>query len=107
MRCSVFGCMLASVIFASSAFAFKEETQPAPKAPSANLSTEKAKPQGKDGTVVSIPGLGKLGVIPKLDFGLELLYGDEGAKSSLRDDDQGTKSDDGDLRIRGSIKHRF
>src|SRR5262245_11135402 len=27
------------------------------------------------GTEVRIPGLGKVGVLPKLDFGLELLYG--------------------------------
>ena len=27
------------------------------------------------GTEVRIPGFGKVGVLPKLDFGLELLYG--------------------------------
>src|SRR5262245_33886038 len=29
------------------------------------------------GTEVRIPGIGKVGVLPKLDFGLELLYGNE------------------------------
>lgn len=63
---------------------------------------------GKDeadpGTEVSIPGLGKLGVLPKMDFGLELLYGANGQQEKL-EHDPGPETDD--LRIRGSVKHRF
>jgi len=33
------------------------------------------------GTEVRIPGLGKLGVLPKFDFGLELLYGEQKTSS--------------------------
>jgi len=58
-----------------------------------------------DGTAINIPGLGTVGVIPKLDFGMELLYSDENkqqTKPSPEDDD-----DDDALQIRGTIKHRF
>ncbi len=109
MRCSLLGCMIASALFATAAYAFEQETAPAPKAgPNAKLSGEDLpKGKGDDGTVVAIPGLGKLGVIPKLDFGLDLLYGDDANKPAI---DEGLKSNDqnsDDLRIRGSIKHRF
>ncbi len=60
---------------------------------------EKTAPEG---TEIRIPGLGKLGVLPKLDFGLELLYGAQ--DSAVIDDEPG----DGDqLTIRGRVKHRF
>lgn len=57
------------------------------------------------GVEVTIPGLGKLGVLPKLDFGLELLYGVNDQPAA----DQRLRTEDGsdDLRIRGSLKHRF
>lgn len=59
---------------------------------------------GKGGTEIRIPGLGKLGTLPKFDFGLELLYGVNEAKPS--DQDRSLPEPD-DTRIRGSIKHRF
>ena len=54
------------------------------------------------GTEVRIPGFGKVGVLPKLDFGLELLYGATDARG--RPDE---KSEPSDMQIRGTIKHRF
>ena len=54
------------------------------------------------GTEVRIPGLGTVGVLPKLDFGLELLYGANEPKGIAPD-----KSDTDDVQIRGTIKHRF
>lgn len=54
------------------------------------------------GTEVRIPGFGKVGVLPRLDFGLELLYG--ATESRGRPDD---KSEPSDVQIRGTIKHRF
>jgi hypothetical protein len=54
------------------------------------------------GTEVRIPGIGTVGVLPKLDFGLELLYGANEPKSGPDD-----KADQGDLQIRGTVKHRF
>jgi len=55
------------------------------------------------GTEVRIPGLGKLGVLPKLDFGLELLYGAaEGKQAPAL-----PNMPQDDLTIRGAIKHKF
>lgn len=54
------------------------------------------------GTEVRIPGIGTVGVLPKLDFGLELLYGANEAKGLPED-----KNDNNDVQIRGTIKHRF
>ena len=49
-----------------------------------------------------IPGFGKVGVLPKLDFGLELLYGATESKG-IRED----RTEPSDVQIRGTIKHRF
>ena len=54
------------------------------------------------GTEVRIPGLGTVGVLPKLDFGLELLYGANEQKGVPEE-----KADPNDVQIRGTIKHRF
>ena len=62
-----------------------------------------ALPKQKQGTELSIPGLGTVGVIPRMDFGLELLYGE---KADVQESPQPEADSDG-LRIRGSIKHRF
>ena len=53
------------------------------------------------GTEVRIPGFGKVGVLPKLDFGLELLYGATESKG------MSDKAEPSDVQIRGTIKHRF
>ncbi|MBC8049632.1 MAG: hypothetical protein H7X92_05740 [Chitinophagales bacterium] len=52
-------------------------------------------------TEINIPGVGSIGVLPKLDFGLDLLYGansEETAESAPKNDD---------VIIRGTLKHRF
>ena len=54
------------------------------------------------GTEVKIPGIGTVGVLPKLDFGLELLYGANETKVGPED-----KNESNDVQIRGTIKHRF
>jgi hypothetical protein len=54
---------------------------------------------------VRIPGLGTLGVLPKLDFGLELLYGVNEDKR-LEPEKGAIEPDDG-VQIRGTLKHRF
>jgi hypothetical protein len=54
------------------------------------------------GTEIRVPGVGSVGTLPKLDFGLELLYG---ANEPVgRSDDRSQPSD---LQIRATIKHRF
>jgi len=104
-----------------SAYAFQEqkagtapppaEAQPAPapgEAPAGkalDLSDETA-PKAETGTEIRIPGLGKLGVLPKMDFGLELLYGAADPKQPDGTPEAAPNPDD-DLMIRGTVKHRF
>jgi hypothetical protein len=100
------------------AFAFQEQKgstpQPTEAAPvpaeaapgddKAALSDEAAvKPEA--GTEIRIPGLGKLGVLPKMDFGLELLYG--AAEAQPAGPPVPAPNPDDDLTVRGSVKHRF
>ena len=65
-----------------------------------DISVGGANGSGK-GTEVRIPGLGKLGVLPKLDFGLELLYG--AGRAKVKEDEPSPD----DLTIRGSVKKKF
>jgi hypothetical protein len=51
-----------------------------------------------------IPGLGSINLLPKLDFGLELLYGDD-SQQNLRDLEESPGQDD--VVIRGTVKRRF
>lgn len=77
----------------------------APADKSLDLSSSKKVIEPKDsGSVVRIPGLGALGVLPKLDFGLELLYGDERPELAPREKED---ADSDGLSIRGTLKHRF
>jgi hypothetical protein len=67
-----------------------------------NLTTPELHLGQTPGTEVRIPGLGTVGVLPKLDFGLELLYGANENKGPIQD-----KSEPDDVQLRGTIKHRF
>jgi hypothetical protein len=103
---------LALAVAGPSALAFEESQQgtvapgsqkgaATPAKPPLNLngtgtSVESRPPSS--GTEFRIPGLGKLGVLPKFDFGLEL-------SSSGNDRAQATEGDD--VQIRGSLRHRF
>lgn len=75
------------------------------KDPASEFSAPTVGSETDRGTEVSIPGLGKLGVLPRMDFGLELLYGANGQQQETMENDPGPETDD--LRIRGSVKHRF
>src|SRR5215510_14748963 len=72
---------------------------PADAAKGLNLTPEL---QLTPGTEVRIPGLGMVGALPKLDFGLELLYGGNEPKGPFQD-----KTNPDDVQLRGTIKHRF
>ena len=72
------------------------------KTPSVEFSTPA--PRGEaTGTEVRIPGLGKLGVLPKMDFGLELLYG--ASEGAAQPEMEPPPADD--LTVRGTVKHNF
>jgi hypothetical protein len=78
--------------------------EPQTKAPDANYAAPEA-PKDTGGTEVRIPGLGKLGELPKMDFGLELLYGANEGKQPVTE--QPLNDRDDDLMIRGTVKHNF
>ena len=61
------------------------------------------------GTEIRIPGLGKIGTLPKMDFGLDLLYGaeEDNTKSTPDLPDPQGKDDQRDLMIHGTVKHNF
>ncbi len=71
----------------------------------AEFGSGSAQSRNETGTEVRIPGLGKLGVLPKMDFGLELLYG--ASESKTVEPAENPAANDDDLRIRGTVKHRF
>ncbi len=104
--------------FSSATYAFTETTVPpaaqaTPPAAPAPLQLNKADDgQGlaltapsdtKGETELNIPGIGSVGSLPKLDFGLELLYGSGGGAAPEQPLDE--KNDD--VLIKGTIKHRF
>jgi len=59
-------------------------------------------PSAGAGTEIRVPGVGSVGTLPKLNFGLELLYGAN--ESPGRPDDRSQPSD---VQIRATVKHRF
>lgn len=111
--------MGALMLAAPSAFAFEETRGGAGASPAAPPAA--AAPAGKGssldfggtgtsaapsaGTEVRIPGLGKLGILPKLDFGLELLYGVN--EQSFDDRRLRPEQSDDSLGVRGTVRHRF
>ena len=105
---------LALSLMGSAAMAFQETKggaaagqAPAAQPQSKVLELGSETPAAKStGTEVRIPGFGKLGVLPKLDFGLELLYGVNEDKRLEADRLPQDSGDDG-VQIRGSVKHRF
>lgn len=110
--------LVAALVAGHGAFAFQEQKgstpPPADAAPApaeaapgdkAGLSDEAA-PKPDAGTEIRIPGLGKLGVLPKMDFGLELLYG-AAENQPAGQPEPAAPSPEDDLTVRGSVKHRF
>lgn len=67
-------------------------------APGNNLEPQDKTPKEKG---LSLPGLGSFNILPKFNFGLDLLYGapSEPSGPDVQPDD--------DLAIRGSVKKRF
>ena len=113
MRCKRYlGLGLLLALASTSALGFQESAPPAaqqtepaqaaPLTPDAALAPSAGSQSKPTGTEVRIPGLGRLGVLPKMDFGLELLYGASEPKPA---DDEQAPADV--LTIRGTIKHPF
>lgn len=112
---NIVGFGFALAVASSPAWAFQEQNAgqtpaavdapaaaTAPAAKDLGLSADTA-PRAENGTEVRIPGFGKLGVLPKMDFGLELLYGVGEAKQPAPEPEAPAE----DLTIRGTMKHNF
>ena len=112
--------MVLAMVAGSSAYAFQEQSSgaappaavepqqapaPSPADKALGLSDETGQAKVETGTEIRIPGLGKLGVLPKMDFGLELLYG--AAEQEPVGVPEAAPSPEDDLMIRGTVKHRF
>ena len=92
-------------IVSQAAFAFQETNSGAATtapAAGAKLGVPDASAPAK-GPEIRVPGLGTIGALPKLDFGLELLYGATGTPAAGPRED---KSESG-AQIRGTLKYRF
>jgi hypothetical protein len=93
--------LAAALGFASqAALAFQETTTGKGQGPAGATPAAPLKP----GPEVRLPGLGSIGTLPRLDFGLELLYG-AGEPKGVRE--ELNKNDPNDLQIRGTVKYRF
>ena len=71
------------------------------------LTTPSADERSSTGTEISIPGLGTIGKLPKLDFGLELLYGADEKQETVTAAPKDDVEPDSELMVRGTVKHRF
>ncbi len=108
VRLLVLGALLG--VASQAALAFQETNsgaaQTAPAAsPSAQLGAPAAASKSS-GTEIKVPGLGTIGALPKLDFGLELLYGASGQQQQQQLGPLDDKLDNG-AQIRGTLKYRF
>jgi hypothetical protein len=59
------------------------------------------------GVDIWIPGLGVVGKMPQLNFGLEMLYGHIGGEDGAQIDMEKSDSNDPDFTIKGTIKRKF
>jgi hypothetical protein len=80
-----------------------------PDAPKAQEREDAAPAKADSGTEIRIPGLGKIGTLPKMDFGLDLLYGaaEDNNKVAPGFSNPQDLEEQRDLTIHGSVKHRF
>ena len=117
MRIKIFLATAVAVMIASDvALAFEKQTLGVQPPAKQSVSESGVKPEtpflertdpattdSDSGTAITIPGLGTVGVLPKMDFGMELLYGsDPNQKLEVA-----PQQDGDDLQIRGTLKHRF
>jgi hypothetical protein len=104
------GVLVAFVAAASTAGALEEQRGALPAdvpdaALKAQVQDQNDSAKSDAGTEIRIPGLGKLGTLPKMDFGLELLYGADDSKPAQEAEPQDNGQQD--MLIHGSVKHRF
>ncbi|MGE0760324.1 MAG: hypothetical protein AB7O38_25140 [Pirellulaceae bacterium] len=112
-RMTVFALVAALACASSAALAF-EEQQMKPAAPASGgtsavvpntggdglqiATPDLAAPKSESGVKIRLPGLGVIGEIPKMDFGLELLYGASQPKQL-----EGDQSEASGVMVRGRL----
>jgi len=98
-------CLGLLFVLATASHSFQETASGGVGATGSLAVVEQKRPaKATDDKSVTFPGLGALGVLPKLDFGLELLYGDGDTPTSERRTEE---LDSEGLQIKGTLKHRF
>lgn len=100
--------VLALACTASVAFEEQKMGTQAPSSPAAAAAAGVQAPAPvakKEGTEIRLPGLGTIGTLPKMDFGLELLYG--AAETPKPEEPSRIEDQPENLTIKGSIKHNF
>lgn len=104
-------CVGMSVALVFPAAAFQEETVAPVAGQSAGeqvqIVGDAATQTSPSDTAISLPGLGNIGSLPKLDFGLELLYGASDDAVGEADDPSLKLDEDGELTIKGRARYNF
>lgn len=86
--------------------ASRSKTPPMPPAMKLGTPTDALQPEGEDKGLFGFGLLPKLNPFQKLNFGLDVLYGDKEEHSELPQ--QGSKADEsGDVSVVGKVKRRF
>ena len=75
--------------------------------PGVSLAAPEQNSSESKGLEVRLPGFGVIGTLPKFDFGLELLYGNDRDKNNAENPSQLPSLGDEPLVIHGSLKHKF
>ena len=104
-RSIIVGAVLGIIIQAALAFQETNSGAATSSAPAKGAAADLnlPAPQRSMGPEIKVPGLGTIGALPKLDFGLELLYGATNPQQAGPRDDM---LDNG-AQIRGTLKYRF
>jgi len=117
---AVFGGMLAILTIGSGpAAAFEETTVAAPKAAAPAAQAQKQPSEGPafdlqlpdsgdvNGESLKLQGSGSLKAMPKMDFGLELLYSSKESDDPVAHAGSTDLETGDDLKVMGTVKRRF
>lgn len=113
--CAIAGLMAVLCFGSAQAFAFQQETPPPPAETPEAASQAPALELGTPGGASAAPKAGQGGIklfghtfLPKLDFGLDVLYG-EGQQQQQLELQQGPTvlDENGDVTVLGKVKRRF
>lgn len=109
------GAIAAWILIPAAAHAFEQQA-PAPAAPvapvavpekpAAALDEKPSTPKADKSKGLKLPGIGSI-TMPKLDFGLDLMYGSSETNDTELQFTPIEPTDESDVRIMGKVKRRF